>query len=178
MVDPTGPADLERSARLEGVRPEGLPSRNRGLANVTCVGAAAVGALMWAGVTSWADGESGVFAIVIGVLVGGSCMLVGGRGSQMAVIASVFTCLSIFGGKMIAAERAIAAEFEVAAREGEHVTFEAWSTEQVGSRTVQRRMLYSLHGLDLLSAAVGIAIAFMIVMRASRADVARMQAAG
>lgn len=168
----------DADARAMALRPEELPSKNRGLANVACVVGAALGAFVWVTVATLMHEHYGLVAIPVGALVGGACAWAGGRGNQMALVAALFALVSIVGGKLVAAERAIAAEFEaercVSASEVAP-SFDEWSAREASSRTVRRRILYNMHGLDVLSGALGIALAFSIVMRASRADIARLR---
>ncbi|MCA8941535.1 MAG: hypothetical protein KDB80_03155 [Planctomycetes bacterium] len=178
MVERREMLDADLDACAHALRPEELPCRNRGLANTACIIGGVLGTVAWVAVAGLVGEEYGIVALLVGGLVGGACVLAGGRGNRMAVVAALFAFVSIVGGKLASAERAIAAEFAAERSRDERasmITFDEWSAGEAASRTVRRRVLYNLHGFDMLFGALGVALAFTLVMRASRVDVARLQ---
>lgn len=85
----------------EELRPQPTPAptgfRGIGLASA----GAAVGALLWAGVSYMMHLEIGYLAWGIGGLVGGACVLGKGRGQPVAIACAVLTLVAIFAGKIL-----------------------------------------------------------------------------
>jgi hypothetical protein len=79
-----------------------MESANPNLARIACIGAAAVGALVWALIARFTGYEVGYVAIGVGALTGYACVQASGRGMAMAVTAAIFSLLAIVGGKTLA----------------------------------------------------------------------------
>jgi len=112
---------VRRSSR---VRPQDLRSSNPSMAIFGAVGGAVLGALIWAGITYFTHYEVGWVAWGIGGLVGGGCVMLGGRGQNMAVLCAALALVSIFLGKLLATQFLIGSEIEKAI--AHHLTHETY----------------------------------------------------
>lgn len=79
---------------------------------IAAVGAAALGTVLgaaaWAALAYYAHIEVGYLAVGVGALIGFLAVKAGGRGVSLAVVAAVLAFASIFAGKYVAAQVALA----------------------------------------------------------------------
>ena len=68
------------------------------------IGAAAVGALLWASVAFYGGIEYGWFAVMVGAGVGSVGALLGSRGLSASILAAVLAVACILGGKLLTLE--------------------------------------------------------------------------
>ncbi|MCA8942852.1 MAG: hypothetical protein KDB80_09865 [Planctomycetes bacterium] len=122
--------DTQRPYHETRIDPAALPSANPNLARIACAAAAIVGALVWGGISFYANREIGWVAWGIGALVGGACVVAGGRGTQMAVTAAILAVASIGVGKYLSITWAVKAYFSspdaAALYEDQMADAEAW----------------------------------------------------
>lgn len=82
------------------------PQRSFGRPVWLMVGAAVAGAVAWGAISHLSGYEIGWLAWGIGLLIGASAVLAGGRGQSIAVMAGVLALLSIAGGRLAGIELA------------------------------------------------------------------------
>lgn len=92
------------------VGPEQIRTENRSRALSGAIGGAVLGALIWGLITYLTHYEVGWIAWGIGLLAGGGCAWLDGRGQGMATAAAALALLAIFVGKLLGTQFVLNAE--------------------------------------------------------------------